>query len=224
MSYGPHILFGLVILVIAWVMIGSTRIQPKPVSHFYKISLLYPTLFIINPALTQIKAELFMLNSWRDFPRETTFPNGSWKMVPIYGFGKWSEPYSSQLPTVTNLLKQTKPLEMAYFLRLPRQTVSKTRSGYANLANTTLRCHLGIEINASHSSYIAVGKERQYHEKGKWFCYDNSQLNYLANMSASWSNIILVVDLKRPNSVNNGVSKTIELKGDDDMVLFKKFT
>ncbi len=178
MSYGPHILFGLVILVIAWVMIGSTRIQPKPVSHFYKISLLYPTLFIINPALTQIKAELFMLNSWRDFPQETTFPNGSWKMVPIYGFGKWLEPYSSQLPTITNLLKQIKPLEMAYFIRLPKQTVSKTKTGYANLSNITLRCHLGIEIDDCHSSYVAVGNERQYHEKGKWFCYDNSKLSY----------------------------------------------
>ncbi len=206
MSSKPNILLIIIILVIVLVVYSSTRKTKKRISHFYKVNALCPALFIINPTLHQIKAELFMLNSWRDFPKGVVYQDGNWKIVPIYVSRKWWKPYSDQLSTLTNLLKQIPNLETAFFSRIPSKTVGEVKQDSGVMVNKTLRCHLGFEINDPGSSYVAVGKERQYHEKGKWFAYDASQLHYLSNLSPNWSNIILVVDITRPKHIPPGIS------------------
>ena len=205
-----NILFIVIILIIVLVIYSSTRHNntrnnKKHISHFYRIEKICPALFIINPALKQIKAELFMVNSWRDWPEKILYSDGSWKIVPIYAFDKWCKPYCDQVPTLTHLLKQIPTLQTALFSRMAPHTVLEPHQGWSVLSNHILRCHLGIDINDQGTSYVAVGKERQYHENGKWFAFDDSRMHYGCNLS-SWTRTILIVDITRPSNIPKGIS------------------
>ena len=202
-----NILLLTIIIVTVLVIYSSTQYsKPKELSHFYRIENICPALFIINPALQKIRAELFMVNSWRDWPEKMLYRDGSWKIIPIFAFGKWCRPYCDQIPTLTNLLGQIPNLETALFSRMSAHTILEPHQGWAVLSNKVLRCHLGIDINEVGKSYVAVGKERQYHENGKWFAFDDSRTHYGCNLS-NWTRTILIVDVTRPNNITKGISK-----------------
>ncbi len=202
-----NILLLVIILIVVLVAYSSTKYgKPKSISHFYRVENVCPALFIINPALQQIKAELMMINSWRDWPEKMLYPDGSWKIVPIYAFNHWCQPYCQQVPTLTHLLKQIPNLQTALFSRMAPATILEPHQGWAELSNRIIRCHLGVEINELGTSYVAVANERQYHEPGKWFAFDDSRMHYGCNLS-SWSRTILIIDITRPSDIPKGISK-----------------
>ena len=202
------ILIGVVVIVIILVLFTSTKSNSKmkKKSHFYRVENIAPSLFTINPALKTIRAELFMVNSWRDWPEKMLYPDGSWKIIPIFAFGKWYKPYCDQVPTLTYLLKKIPELKTALFSRMLPYTVVEPHQGLGVLSNNIIRCHLGIDIPGT--SYVAIGDERQYHKNNKWFAFDDSQMHYGCNMS-SWLRTVLIVDIKRPTNIPKGISRVV---------------
>ena len=214
------ILLTFITIIIILVIIASTdrdnKTKHQQKSHFYRIENICPQLFTINPALKSIKAELFMVNGWKDWPEKMLFPNGSWKIVPIYAFGKWCKPYCYQVPTLTYLLKKIPGLKTALFSRMTPYTILEPHQGWATLSNRIIRCHLGIDIPGI--SYVAVGNERQYHKNGQWFAFDDSRMHYGCNLSSK-TRTVLIVDIKRPVDIPMGVS---EVETTDELIQFIK--
>ena len=216
---GKYILLCFIICIIVLVLFStksniSNKNQEK--SHFYRIEKICPALFIINPYIPQINKELMMVNNWKYWPEKILYPDGSWKIIPLYAFGKWCKPYCNRLQTITYLLKQIPTLETALFSRMAPYTILEPHQGWATLSNRIIRCHLGIDIPGI--SYVAVGNERQYHKNGQWFAFDDSRMHYGCNLSSK-TRTVLIVDIKRPVDIPMGVS---EVETTDELIQFIK--
>lgn len=200
-----HSLILITVILFFICLIGALfEILINKTSHFYRVDEICPSLCTINSYISRIKMELSKVNAWRDWPEKFLYPNGSWKIVPIYAFGKWCKPYSDQVPTLTNLLKKIPGLKTALFSRMDPYTKLNPHQGWAVLSNCIIRCHLGIDIHGE--SYVAVGNERRYHENGKWFAFDDSRMHYGCNLSGK-ARTVLIVDVARPPNIRKGISR-----------------
>lgn len=194
----------IVLLLVIFLIVAIVRSERNPISHFYTVETICPELLTINPSIRRIQTELSKVHAWKDWPEKFLYPNGSWKIVPIYAFGKWCKPYSDQIPSLTRLLKKIPGIQTALFSRMAPYTKLTPHQGWAVLSNRIIRCHLGVDIPGE--SYVAVGNERRYHKNGKWFAFDDSRMHYGCNRSGT-ERTVLIVDVVRPSTIRKGISK-----------------
>lgn len=198
----------------------KTKINQK----FYSCRDIYPELYGINHEQVLSEINKNMQNSkWIDWPEyglyEKNNVNGSWKILPFYGFNTWVKSNCSLFPKLTNFLKTLPNLQIAILSKLEPNTTLVPHYGWGNHSNNVLRCHYGIKLpNNTSLSYVGVKEnendreETMNHIQNDWIVFDDSKLHYASNKSKTENRIVLIVDLIRPNYVEKGKSNSEDTK------------
>lgn len=126
-----------------------------------------------------------------------------WKVIPLFAFGRWASLYCEKFPQTKSLLSSIPTLRTALFSRLGPKTILKPHTGWAELANNVLRCHLGIKIPSTGESGLWVDGEKRSTKPGEWLIFDDSLLHSGFNLSNE-DRIVIIVDVERPKSVPSG--------------------
>jgi len=187
---------------------------------FYECKNIYPELYGINDK--QILNEIYKNinnDSWINWPEKDLYQgkeiDGTWKIIPFYGFGTWCA-YCKIFPHLTNFLKSLPNLKIALLSKLSPNTTLVPHCGWGKHSNNVLRCHYGLKLpNNKSLSYVGVKEnendvyEIQNHVQNDWLVFDDSKLHYASNNSKYEDRIVLIVDLVRPEYIERGKS-TIE--------------
>jgi aspartyl/asparaginyl beta-hydroxylase (cupin superfamily) len=81
-----------------------------------------------------------------------------------------------------------------------------SHTGWADLANYVLRCHLCLSIPVDGSCGLLVNGELQYHQQGQIIVFDDSKPHRAFNYSETSSRIVLIVDMVRPSYIPVGTA------------------
>lgn len=200
-----------IVCSITLVLIVLRQKLPPPV--FFNIDEIRPSLSILQEPtnVLSIQTELSRATekiAWQKWAETELYPIGpdgipSWDIIPIYAFGHWIPQYQPLFPELTNLLKSVGGIRTALFSRMKGYTSIKPHQGWATLANSVIRCHLGINVPGK--SFVSVDGFRQYHQEGKLLLFDDSHLHYAANLSPD-ERTVLLVDVIRPVNLPKGIS------------------
>jgi Aspartyl/Asparaginyl beta-hydroxylase len=80
-------------------------------------------------------------------------------------------------------------------------------TGWEDLANHVLRCHINLDIPSTGKCGMYVDGEVQYHEQGEILVFDDSKSHGAFNDSVCDSRVILIVDMVRPDDIPKGRAK-----------------
>ena len=80
---------------------------------------------------------------WYNWPH-TDLYIGSWKIVPLYGFGYWINTNCNMCPVLTNFLKSIPNLKSASLSKLDHNSKIKPHTGWYNVSVDSIRCHYPI--------------------------------------------------------------------------------
>jgi hypothetical protein len=170
--------------------------------RFFETEKMYPELMNLRAA--DILAELTPQGR-KDWvtPPDQLASRGSWSILPLFGFGHWSQ-QSQQFPRLVEALKGLNGLRLAIFSQMVPGTELKPHFGAASLANEALRNQLTLEVPLNSFLYV-TGKKHRY-RKG-WITYDDSKEHWvtIANETDT-EHLMLIVDLVRPPHVPKGNS------------------
>jgi hypothetical protein len=197
-------------------------LRPRKVNDkFYDYKKIYPLLGNINKTETLLEIHNNLANGeWIDWPEkhlyQTECVNGSWKIIPFYGFGVWCKNPCSKFPKLTEFLKSLPDLKVALISKLSEKTKLKPHYGWGAHSNNVLRCHYGILLPSDkNKSYVSVAdddaspEEIRNHKLNDWIAFDDSKLHYAENKSDE-ERIVLIVDLERPSHIKKGTSNVEE--------------
>lgn len=125
-------------------------------------------------------------------------------VIPIYFYGKWSRIAKTYFPKLYCLFEPIKDKVTINFSCLKPQSHLPPHQGWGELANHILRCHFGIKVPINCgcicNHYVVM------HQTGKWLVFDDSKMHSSFNYSDE-ERYILIVDMKRPNSIDIGDCK-----------------
>nr|QYA18698.1 aspartyl/asparaginyl beta-hydroxylase [Clandestinovirus] len=178
---------------------------------FYDQQIVYPSLQIISQRADDIRTEVQLATHSKDW---TPWPENlwderlghRWSVIPLFAFGKWATKFSSSFPKTCQLLSKLPNLRTALFSKMGPKTVLKSHTGWDQLANTVLRCHLGLKVPLDGKSGVWVNGVKQSHTMNEWLVFDDSLLHSGYNMSDE-ERIVLIIDLDRPAGVPPGTAK-----------------
>lgn len=200
------------------IIIKNYYYNKKQNKKFYDYKEIYPQLDAINRQ--KINKEIEKNMNWEnsmDWPEQNLYQNqhidGSWKIIPFYGFGIWCDKYCNLFPNLTSFLQSIPNLKIALLSKLGPETSLLPHFGWGKHSNHVLRCHYGIKLPNNYlESYIVVKEneddieEIRYHKKNDWIVFDDSKLHYAVNNSKNEERIILIIDLERPENIEKGIS------------------
>jgi hypothetical protein len=218
-----HVLYFVIVsMVVMFIYSIIIFLRPRKLSDkFYECKKLYPALGNINTNETLMEIYDNVANGeWIDWPEKNLYQteniNGTWKIIPFYGFGVWCKNPCSRFPKLTTFLKSLPDLKVALISKLSAKTKLIPHYGWGAHSNNVLRCHYGILLPSDKSkSYVSVSddeespEEIQHHKLNDWIVFDDSKLHYAENKSDE-ERIVLIIDLKRPSHVKKGISKVEE--------------
>jgi ornithine lipid ester-linked acyl 2-hydroxylase len=130
--------------------------------------------------------------------------------VPAYDASKsqWLEPNVICCPFTVSLLRRIAGpfLRTALFSRLGPHTQLHVHTGWADLANYVLRCHLPLVIpKARDSCGLWVEGEVRFHTPGDILVFDDSKYHKAFNDSNE-ERVVLIIDLLRPDTIPRGTA------------------
>jgi aspartyl/asparaginyl beta-hydroxylase (cupin superfamily) len=182
-----------------------------PMNIFPKLSVLKENIGIICeeletvPKWTQWPEDLFDLRyttntEWTVFPFLHTFP--------CYDESKmtWIASTCSHCPRTAALLRQVPNIRTALFSKLGPNTSLSSHTGWADLANGVLRCHICLKIPSGEQCGLNVCREICMHKEGEVIVFDDSKLHKAFNLSDE-PRYILIVDILRPEGIPKGIAK-----------------
>jgi beta-hydroxylase len=187
---------------------------------FYDQKTTFPFLDRLSSKVDEIRKELEILRTWYSWPeKHLTPPNPQfqWHVIPLYGFGVWAQDVEKQFPDTFALLKQIPGLRTAIFSRLGPNSMIKPHYGWADLANTVLRCHLGLFV--PENCGIWVEGEKQPQHQNEWLVFDDSKYHSGYNMGTQ-PRVVLLLDIDRPPEVPRGTSTWVETKERDEFISY----
>jgi len=204
--------------------------------NFFNWREIYPELELLYNNQTMIYEEMSKISRWVPWPEDHfSLPNDfnnskDWTVFPLvhtfpaYEESKrsWVPSTCAQCPKTVELLKRLPNLRTALFSKLGPGTKLSSHTGWADLANYVLRCHLCLTLPEEGSCGLLVDGEVQYHKLNQIIVFDDSKPHRAFNNSENDSRIVLIVDLLRPRSIPLGSatgSHTAEL--DDFVSLFR---
>jgi aspartyl/asparaginyl beta-hydroxylase (cupin superfamily) len=173
--------------------------------NFFDQKSLFPFLDELTTNIPLIEEEL-KRGDWYNWPEKSLWdkPGYEWQVCPLFGFGIWRD--DKMFPKLIPLLKKIPGIKTALFSRLSAGTKLKPHQGWASLANTVLRCHLGLIVPTDGKSGIIVAGEFQQINQGKWLVFDDSKTHSGIN-EGSTDKLILLVDIERPSHIPRGKSQ-----------------
>ena len=220
-------LFIIILLLILSLLSSYNSYEIFIDKNFYDINEISFDLNNIYENIDQIKYESLNIADWIDWPEHylydtTNNKNGTWKIIPFYGFGIWVDETCMKCPFITNFLKNIKGLKLATLSKLSPHMKLIEHRGWRNHSNYVIRCHFGI--NVPDNCYISVNNEIKFHKQNEWIIFDDSKLHYAENKSNN-DRIVLIVDIERPSHIKIGESTEEDSKELIDFIeQFKKFT
>mmetsp|Transcript_32183 Transcript_32183/g.54281 ORF Transcript_32183/g.54281 Transcript_32183/m.54281 type:complete len:246 (+) Transcript_32183:72-809(+) len=199
---------------------------------FYSWQGLYPELQILLDNIEIIKEEVDAVKGtfvpWPEdhFTLGDDVENSKeWNVYPLLhtfpaydpDCKKWIPATCEKCPRTTALLKQLQPLiRTALFSRLGPGTKLSSHTGWADLANYVLRCHLCLDIPTDGTCGLLVDGQIGYHRKNHIVVFDDSKPHRAFNNSMSCDRTVLIIDMWRPIDIPKGTatgSHTPELDG-----------
>ena len=176
-------------------------------NRFYNYEDIYPELNMLKLNRPSILKDINTLNKieWTDWPEKELYGNDmEWKIFPFYGFGIWINDNCTKCPNITNLLKKIPNLMTATLSKFKPGTKLAYHQGWGKLSNQVLRCHYGIQV--PERCLIYVEDEERPIKNDDIIVFDDSKEHSASNFGDS-DRIILILDIKRPNTIKEGESK-----------------
>jgi beta-hydroxylase len=193
-------------------------------NKFYDYNIICPELKKIENfnIIEEVKNNISQKEYWIDWPEinlyESKNIDGSWKIIPFYGFNTWCNRNCKKFPNITKFLKKIKNLKIASLSKIGPKTKLIPHYGYASYSNNILRCHYGLILpKNTNDSYISVQDNKfdkaeiQSHKLYDWIIFDDSKLHYAVNNSNE-ERIVLIIDIERPINIKKGVSNSSDGK------------
>ena len=139
--------------------------------------------------------------TWTVFPLCHCFP------ANVPGNKKWIEQTCAFVPKTIQLLKDHLGLVLrtALFSRLDPETTLETHTGWADLANHVIRCHLPLVVPSGGLCGTWVDGCVETHTEGRFLCFDDSKVHRAFNYSRQ-ERIVLILDLARPDNLPLGTA------------------
>lgn len=191
-----------------------------PSSRFFYWRDIFPECQILYDNIDIIRRESEAIGNWVPWP-EDHFNLGDdvdntrdWTVFPLlHTFPALDESKKSWIastcalaPETTRMLKTIPNLRTALFSKLGPGTKLSSHTGWADLANYVLRCHLCLDIPRDGTSGLLVDGEIQYHKQGQIIVFDDSKPHRAFNMSQSFDRVVLIFDILRPEGMPIGTA------------------
>jgi len=187
---------------------------------FYDWRTVFPQLAILRDNWRLIAEEALCATQqidWPDWPEQDINKTGesttNWKVFPfLHTFpandpskSKWIKSFCARCPRTASLLRSLVPsgLRTALFSRLAPGSRTAPHTGWADLSNHVLRCHLGLVVPPGGECKIWVDGEERRHDDGGVLVFDDS-LPHAASNGSAGDRIVLLVDLVRPRHAAPG--------------------
>lgn len=177
----------------------------------------FPELSILLENFDDIAAECKEVQGWTPWPERNHYGVGKeWDVFPfVHTFPAWDEsntmwiePTCKSCPKTKAILSRIPKLRTALFSRLGPGTTLAHHTGWADLANHVLRCHLPLSVPVDQRDEslcgLTVCKEVRLHKKGELVVFDDSRMHSAYNSSADFDRTVLILDLERPADVQPG--------------------
>lgn len=187
---------------------------------FFNCNDIFPELTYIHKDRKLILKEIHSIlknpKDWNYWPEKDLYngtPNSDWKIFPYYAFGVWVQENCNKTPIITKFIKSIPNVQLATLSKLSPGMKLKPHRGWGNHSNNVLRCHYGLIIPKNMSCYVMVENEIHYHKNDEWLIFDDSKTHMAENRSTK-DRIVLIIDLKRPDSIppgNSDIGDTKEL-------------
>jgi aspartyl/asparaginyl beta-hydroxylase (cupin superfamily) len=181
---------------------------------FYSWRTVFPFLQSLLDARPIIQEEARLASRWHDWPEDLYNPaeGHQWRVVPfLHTFpatdaskSAWVEAAVRACPRTAALLKRIPTIRTALFSRMGPNTTLSPHTGWADLSNHVLRCHIPLDVPPPPDGApqpvcgMTVDGETRFHEEGDVLVFDDSHLHTAFNLHPSLSRTILLVDLERP--------------------------
>ena len=215
---------GLADVTSAFAAAAAPGVAPK----FYDWRETFPQLQLLYDNVAVLADESKTINSWTPWP-EDHFGEASqsdWTVFPfLHTFpaldeskSSWIKSTTEHCPRTAALLRQIPTLRTALFSRLGPGTKLSSHTGWADLANYVLRCHVCVDVPDELSCGLNVDEDIEYHKQGEILVFDDSKRHKAFNNSTDKARIVLIVDLLRPSSIPLGTAKGGHTQELDDFV------
>ena len=190
---------------------------------FYNWEKLYPLLQILKDNISVMEKELSDNDFWIPWPEKNLYKNKTykWDVIPLlYTFPsynikkkKWIKETCYLFPNTVSLLKNIPNIRTALFSKMGPETIIESHTGWGELSNYVLRCHIPIFIPDKKKCGLSVCGNLKYHNSKEIICFDDSKIHNAFNFSSK-ERIVLIVDILRPSCIKKGnasFGKTKEL-------------
>jgi hypothetical protein len=191
----------------------------KPAPNYYEWRETYPFLSPLVAAVPAILKELTAATRWFDWPETNLYSPDegmSWRVYPfLHTFpatspasSVWIEESVKACPTTAKLLQSLPHIRTALFSRMGPGTVLSTHTGWADLSNHVLRCHLALHVpdEEMQPCGLIVDGEVRYHRAGEVIIFDDSKEHSAFNHHDSKWRYVLIFDLMRPPTLPPGTA------------------
>mmetsp|Transcript_17339 Transcript_17339/g.15639 ORF Transcript_17339/g.15639 Transcript_17339/m.15639 type:complete len:239 (+) Transcript_17339:103-819(+) len=197
---------------------NNVKICNKTLNYYDRWEKLFPELSILLLHVDIIKEELKNVPNWVPWPEDhfttSSENNNDWTVFPFFHTfpatdptkSKWINSTSNCCPRTVELLKQLPSLRTALFSKLGPKTKLSMHTGWEDLANYVLRCHISLKVPSTGSCGLMVNGEIRYHEEGDIIVFDDSKKHCAFNESYTEDRIVLIVDLMRPPHIPLGTA------------------
>jgi aspartyl/asparaginyl beta-hydroxylase (cupin superfamily) len=202
--------------------------------NYYDWKEIFPELRILLDNFDVIKAEAEKISQWVPWPedhfnvKEMESNAKEWRVFPLlHTFPandvskiSWVPSTCSICPETAGLLRNVKNIRTALFSKLGPGTQLSAHTGWKELSNYVLRCHINLEVPQDGKCGLVVDGETQHHTTGDIIVFDDSKKHYAFNHSPLSDRIVLIIDILRPMGIAPGSasgSMTSELNTFMDM-------
>jgi aspartyl/asparaginyl beta-hydroxylase (cupin superfamily) len=178
---------------------------------------IYPDLQILYDNISIIAAEAETVPRWTAWPEDQLYQGstGDWTVFPfLHTFPATDESKKSWIastcaycPQTCALLKQIPNIRTALFSKLGPSTKLSTHTGWEDLANYVLRCHIVLKMPRQGNCGLIVDGQTCFHELNEIIVFDDSKLHRAFNHSNDDDRVVLIVDIMRPPHMPRGTAK-----------------
>ena len=173
---------------------------------------------ILKELTSYIKTNNSNWSNWVEYDLWKSNSKSSWTIIPLMAFGIWSKSNIKLFPKTVLELKQIPNLVSAGFSKLGPGTTLKLHKGWANLSNTVLRCHLGLQVPTKCQIFVlGESNDTMIQSTGKWIIFDDSLYHSAKNLHKTKDRIVLILDILRPEHIPAGIS---DVKESDELNKF----
>jgi aspartyl/asparaginyl beta-hydroxylase (cupin superfamily) len=213
---------------------ATTISPPRPVApRYYDWKSTYPELQVLIDNIDVIRREALGISketfvpwpeehvggerhSWTVFPFLHTFPAFDVSKLT------WIDRTCGICPETVRVLRDVPNIRTALFSRIGPGVQLSPHTGWADLSNHVLRCHLCLKVPLGPHGEAVCGMEVEdeirYHTENDILIFDDSKRHLAFNNSDTEDRVILIIDLMRPQDIPLGAAVGAHTPQLDDFI------